>query len=118
MGYMEHMQQDGSRDVVFLYKLTPGITTESFGVECGRLAGLPDSLLQLAASKSKSLKRSVEAREKRNQYAVNHSLDQTTTLTCIFRLLMATKLVRDFLSTGDAATMEELKDMVKDLALC
>ena len=30
---------------------------------------------------------------------------------------MATKLVRDCLSTGDATTVEELKDMVKDLAL-
>ena len=35
----------------------------------------------------------------------------------ISRLLTATKLVRDCISTGDAATMEELKDMVKDLVL-
>jgi len=30
---------------------------------------------------------------------------------------MVTKLLRDCLNTGDAAAMEELKDMVKDLAL-
>lgn len=36
---------------------------------------------------------------------------------CIFRLLAVTKLVRDCLSAGDAAAMEELRDMVKDLAL-
>lgn len=30
---------------------------------------------------------------------------------------MATKLLRDCLNTGDAAAIEELKDMVKDLAL-
>lgn len=73
MGYKEDDLKDGLRDVVFLYKLTPGITTESFGVECGRLAGLPEPLLQLAASKSKSLRQSVEAREKRNRYAIVHS---------------------------------------------
>lgn len=80
MGYKEGIQQDGSRDVVFLYNLTPGITTESFGVECGRLAGLPEHLLQLAASKSKSLKQSVEAREKRNRYAIESSLKSNNNL--------------------------------------
>lgn len=99
MGYKEDILQDGTRDVVFLYKLTPGITTESFGVECGRLAGLPEPLLQLAASKSGSLKESVETRGKRN------------------RLLMATTLLRDCLGSGDAAKIEELKDLVKDLVL-
>lgn len=75
MGYKEGIQQDGSRDVIFLYKLAPGITTESFGVECGRLAGLPEPLLQLAASKSKSLKQSVEAREKQNRHVIDYSLE-------------------------------------------
>ena len=73
MGYKEDILQDGSRDVVFLYKLTPGITTESFGVECGRLAGLPEPLLQLATSKSKTLRRFVETREKRNRCVVSYS---------------------------------------------
>ena len=117
MGYKEDIQQDGSRDVVFLYKLTPGITTESFGVECGRLAGLPEPLLRLAASKSRSLKQSVEDREKRNRYMVNSSLESNSTLMYISRLLMATKLLRDGLSTGNATVIEELKDMVKDLSL-
>jgi len=74
MGYKEDILKDGSRGVVFLYKLTPGITTESFGIECGRLAGLPEPLLKLAASKSKSLRQSVEAREKRNRYVINYFL--------------------------------------------
>lgn len=117
MGYKEDILQDGSRDVVFLYKLTPGITTESFGVECGRLAGLPEPLLQLAASKSKSLRQSVEAREKRNRCVIGRSLQASDALMHIFRFSMAIKLLRDCLSTGDATAMEELKDLVKDLAL-
>ena len=80
MGYKEETLQDGSRDVMFLYKLTPGITTESFGVECGRLAGLPEPLLQLAASKSKSMRQSVETRGKRNRYAIKYSLQPNGTL--------------------------------------
>ena len=78
MGYKEDTLLDGSRDVIFLYKLTPGITTESFGVECGRLAELPEPLLRLAASKSESLRQSVEAREKRNRYVVDLLGYQTT----------------------------------------
>lgn len=73
MGYKEDILRNGLRDVLFLYKLTPGITAESFGVECGRLAGLPEHLLQLATSKSKSLRLSVEAREKRNRYVISYS---------------------------------------------
>ena len=38
MGYMEETRIDGTRQVTFLYKLTRGITTNSFGVECARLA--------------------------------------------------------------------------------
>lgn len=82
MGYKEDVLEDGLRDVVFLYKLTAGITTESFGVECGRLAGLPEPLLQLAASKSKSLKQSVEAREKRNRYFIDYFPQPNGSLIC------------------------------------
>jgi len=80
MGYREDILRDGLRDVAFLYKITPGITTESFGVECGRLAGLPEPLLEVAASKSKSLRLSVEVREKRNRYVINRSLQQNVPL--------------------------------------
>ena len=44
--------EDGHREVHFLYSLTKGITQNSFGVECARLAGLPDSTLQVAVQRS------------------------------------------------------------------
>jgi hypothetical protein len=47
----------------------------------------------------------------------SHSLISGTTLTYALRILMATKLMRDCLSTGNASTVEELKDLVKDLVL-
>src|SRR6267154_5011245 len=41
MSYTTDTRVNGTRNVTFLYQLTPGVTLESFGVECGRLAGLP-----------------------------------------------------------------------------
>nr|XP_023894914.1 DNA mismatch repair protein MSH6 [Quercus suber] len=40
-------------EVTFLYKLTPGACPKSYGVNVARLAGLPDSVLQKAAAKSR-----------------------------------------------------------------
>jgi DNA mismatch repair protein MSH3 len=67
MGYTEETRIDGSRDITFLYKLTRGVTTESFGVECGRLAGLPEPILQKAADKSQALNSNVESRVRKNK---------------------------------------------------
>ncbi|KAJ7273569.1 muts domain V-domain-containing protein [Mycena haematopus] len=57
---------DGRRDVTFLYRLTSGIAPESFGVECARLAGLPESILSNATEKSSKMESAVAARAKRN----------------------------------------------------
>jgi len=44
--------KDGHREVHFLYTLTRGITHNSFGIECARLAGLPERSLQVAVQRS------------------------------------------------------------------
>ncbi|TFY69894.1 hypothetical protein EVJ58_g138 [Rhodofomes roseus] len=67
MGYTEETRIDGTREVTFLYRLTPGVTEESFGVECARLAGLPESILQEATSQSAALRASTEGRVHRNR---------------------------------------------------
>ncbi|KAL5699852.1 DNA mismatch repair protein msh6 [Ranunculus cassubicifolius] len=43
---------DGVEQVTFLYRLTPGACPKSYGVNVARLAGLPESILEKAASKS------------------------------------------------------------------
>ncbi|KAF7968562.1 hypothetical protein HWV62_30099 [Athelia sp. TMB] len=43
MAYTEDVRVDGTREITFLYQLTKGLAKESFGVECARLAGLPES---------------------------------------------------------------------------
>ncbi|XP_050266514.1 DNA mismatch repair protein MSH6 isoform X2 [Quercus robur] len=40
-------------EVTFLYRLTPGACPKSYGVNVARLAGLPESVLQKAAAKSR-----------------------------------------------------------------
>jgi len=80
MGYAEDTRVDGTREVTFLYKLTRGIAVESFGVECARLAGLPEVILEHAAEKSLTMRDLVEKRIKRNKYVLR-SLLTTQTVT-------------------------------------
>lgn len=67
MEFQADTRIDGTREITFLYRLTSGITSESFGVECGRLAGLPESVLVNASSRSHTFQEEVEARMKRNR---------------------------------------------------
>src|ERR1700685_289322 len=68
MGYTEDLRIDGTRDITFLYRLTRGIAKESFGVECARLAGLPEQLLSIATERSGVMRSIVEQRSKQNKY--------------------------------------------------
>lgn len=67
MGYMEEKRINGTREVTFLYKLAPGITTNSFGVECARLAGLPESILRKATAQAETMRALIEQRSKKNR---------------------------------------------------
>ncbi|KAH8829663.1 DNA mismatch repair protein MSH3 [Flagelloscypha sp. PMI_526] len=62
MSYRHEPQIDGSVDITFLYRLTPGIAEASFGIECARLADIPDSILQQARTKAESLNKIVTHR--------------------------------------------------------
>ncbi|KAH9926110.1 muts domain V-domain-containing protein [Fomitopsis serialis] len=81
MGYTEDTRIDGTREVTFLYRLTPGVTEESFGVECARLAGLPESVLREASSKSATLRAITEGRMRRNKIRRCLELMETSTTT-------------------------------------
>jgi|SRR5882762_8442832 len=67
MGFTEDTRINGVREITFLYQLTAGLATESFGIECGRLAGLPENILQIAAVQAEKLRVLVEERHKRNK---------------------------------------------------
>ena len=85
MDFESRSRIDGTREVTFLYRLVRGLVTgnlvsfcsknstrstlaESFGIECGRLAGLPESILSVAANRAAIMKVEVQQRIKRNRY--------------------------------------------------
>ncbi|KAF9565795.1 Mismatch repair protein msh3 [Mortierella alpina] len=49
-------------DIVFLYKLVPGVSMKSYGLNVARMAKLPMSLIANARTKSKELERILEQR--------------------------------------------------------
>jgi len=51
--HMAYREKGGK--ITFLYKFTKGICDQSHGINCGRLAGLPEPILERAALKSKQL---------------------------------------------------------------
>ncbi|KAI0340128.1 DNA mismatch repair protein MSH3 [Trametopsis cervina] len=67
MGYTENTRADGTREVTFLYKLTQGMVTDSFGVECGRLAKLPEPLLRRATEQAVVMHAVIERRKRINR---------------------------------------------------
>lgn len=67
MGFREESRINGIREISFLYRLTEGLATESFGIECGRLAGIPEEVLQASAVQAAKMRRQVEERHRRNK---------------------------------------------------
>ncbi|KAJ3337586.1 Mismatch repair protein msh3 [Gonapodya sp. JEL0774] len=59
MGYLEAENEE----VVFLYKLTPGLAHRSYGLNVARLAGLPKSVLESAEKMSSEMEHDVEGRK-------------------------------------------------------
>ena len=62
MGFTEDIGIDGRRQLTFLYRLTRGISQKSYGLECARLAGLPEALLERAAQNGEKLQVAVKKR--------------------------------------------------------
>ncbi|KAI0059076.1 DNA mismatch repair protein MSH3 [Artomyces pyxidatus] len=67
MGFTEDTRITGVREITFLYRLTAGVATESFGIECARLAGIPEDVLETAGAQAERMRRLVELRHRRNK---------------------------------------------------
>jgi DNA mismatch repair protein MSH3 len=68
MGFTEDMRINGVREITFLYRLTKGLATESFGIECARLAGIAEDVLETAAQQADRMRALVEEKTKRSRY--------------------------------------------------
>ncbi len=58
---------NGMREITFLYHLTKGLATESFGIECARLAGIAEDVLETAAQHADRMRGLVEEKTKRSR---------------------------------------------------
>ena len=66
MAFSEESRIDGTRTITFLYALVEGISSGSYGVECARLAGLPERLLERATEKAESMQLEVSRKGRIN----------------------------------------------------
>lgn len=53
--------------ITFLFILSPGLATASFGIECARLAGVPDEVLVAARGQSEKMEREVRGKGERKR---------------------------------------------------
>ena len=67
MGFTEDTLVNNTRQISFLYRLTEGLATESFGIECGRLAKLPEKVLEKATIQAANMRQQVEERDRQNK---------------------------------------------------
>ncbi|KDN51533.1 hypothetical protein RSAG8_00078, partial [Rhizoctonia solani AG-8 WAC10335] len=67
MGYVEQTLPSGESTISFTYKLSPGMARSSFGIECGRLAHMPEEVLQAARLHATRMQEIMEARRAANR---------------------------------------------------
>ncbi len=67
MGFTEDTRINGIREITFLYRLTKGLASESFGIECARLAGLAEDVLETASRHADKMRVLVEEKTRRNR---------------------------------------------------
>lgn len=65
MSFTEGIRIDGQREIRFLYRLATGISSGSFGIECARLAGVPDPILSEATSRAAVMQAVMENKNKK-----------------------------------------------------
>lgn len=117
MGFIEDTRVDGTREITFTYKLTSGIASGSFGVECGRLAGVPESVLQVAAKRAEDMRVELDAKARTSRFAF-FIWEHEHGLTCS-RAQQGMKLLAKCLQTASGldTRLSELRDLAKSVVL-
>ncbi|KAJ6343741.1 hypothetical protein OIU76_005481 [Salix suchowensis] len=103
----------GVEEVTFLYRLRPGACPKSYGVNVARLAGLPDSILQNAAAKSREFEAVYGQHRKGSEGNLAiQSCDKMAVL--IQSLINATTSLSSQKSAGiDISSMTKLQDKAR-----
>ncbi|XP_057719078.1 DNA mismatch repair protein MSH6-like [Arachis stenosperma] len=105
----------GVDEVTFLYRLTPGACPKSYGVNVARLAGLPTSVLQKAAAKSKEFEASYG--KSRNASLETNSSNQEWVDEMIVVMKMLNKAAANlsYQEGGCDSSLHELKSRAREL---
>jgi DNA mismatch repair protein MSH6 len=72
MYQMEHVKIDN--ELIFTYKYKPGVCATSYGLECAKLAGIPDYIIQQAKYAAEKLEKIVNNKFEEN---IAKNIDQT-----------------------------------------
>merc|ERR1711879_270829 len=67
MYYMNFMMDEETQDVTFLYKFTPGVCTNSHGLNCAKMAGLTPAIVERAKMLSQNFEKEMTDRHKQGQ---------------------------------------------------
>ena len=111
MGYTTDSRIDGRRDVTFFYQLTEGTAEESFGVECARLAGIPENILSVATERSEACRIAMESRSRQNR-RVPSVIRCLLCLTFCPRARRCAQLVEQCLAKRDPTALQALRTKI------
>ncbi|KAJ9099014.1 hypothetical protein QFC20_005771 [Naganishia adeliensis] len=75
MDFAEVEMKDGSKEIVFLYRLVSGLATRSFGVWVGKLAGIPQQVLDRAQQKGDGMRLQQVTKSVENMLAKSPTID-------------------------------------------
>lgn len=113
MGYTTDSRIDGRRDVTFLYRLTDGFAEESFGVECARLAGIPEHILSVATERSEACRTAIESRSKVNRcVTIMHKRSYIGLHGSLSRARRCAQLIEQCLSDRDPTALQALRTRI------
>lgn len=109
MGYTTDSRIDGRRDVTFLYRLTDGFAEESFGVECARLAGIPEHILGVATERSEACRTAIESRSRLNRWGHKYHSTSLCQLTrSLPRARRCAQLIEQCFTKHDLTALQAL----------
>lgn len=111
MGFREDIDVLGIRNITFLYKLEDGISSGSYGIECARLAGIPEELLQTASKQAEHMQKIVQTRGQTNRYCAHISVVLLATYYLCNRTRRACEILQGVLSDTDNSGRDKLIDL-------
>ena len=115
MGYTTDSRIDGKRDVTFLYRLTDGFAEESFGVECARLAGIPEHILSMATERSEACRTAIESRGRLNRCVISTERLHIGLKRSLPRARRYAQLIEQCLTKRDITALQALHTRIQGL---